>query len=175
MSAGAAQAPDMRPADACDAALLAGLHAACFVGEEAWDAPAMARLLALPGVAATIAISAQTSGEAPQPAGFVMWRQAADEAEIVTLCVLSSWRRAGTGRRLLDAAMTAAARAGARAMYLEAAADNRAAMALYAAAGFTECGRREGYYQRPEGPAADALVLVRRLPAETSIRSEDKI
>lgn len=45
-------------------------------------------------------------------------------------------------------------------MFLEVAADNDAARALYAKLGFVEAGRRHGYY----GDGADALVLRHSLP-----------
>jgi len=51
-------------------------------------------------------------------------------------------------------AMTAAAM-GASAIFLEVSTGNRAALALYARAGFTPIGRRPGYYS----DRSDALVL----------------
>ena len=47
--------------------------------------------------------------------------------------------------------------------FLEVAADNAAAQALYARAGFAESGRRRGYYRRPDGSGLDALVMQRAL------------
>ena len=53
--------------------------------------------------------------------------------------------------------------AGAEAMFLEVAADNAAAIALYAGAGgFVRVGARPGYYPRETG-AIDALVMRRDL------------
>jgi ribosomal-protein-alanine N-acetyltransferase len=63
------------------------------------------------------------------------------------------------GADLLAQGLVLAVAGGAERMFLEVAEDNAAARALYARAGFAEAGRRRGYYARPDGPAADALVL----------------
>jgi ribosomal-protein-alanine N-acetyltransferase len=128
------------------AAFLADLHAAATPGE-AWNATAFARILAMPG-AHVLA----------DDKGFVLFRLAADEAEIIMLAVLPEARRRGVGRQLVDAAATTVARLGARAMFLEVSAANGPARALYAAAGFTQVGARSRYY----ADGSDALVL--RLP-----------
>lgn len=133
------------PAGPEQAALLADIHAAAFPPTEAWDAAAIAALLATPGTAALL-----LGGE-----GMVLLRVAADEAEILTLAVRPEARRRGAGRALVSAAMAAATAAGAARMLLEVAEDNAAARALYAAAGFAPAGRRPRYY--PDG--RDALVL----------------
>lgn len=135
------------PAALVHAELLAGMHKICFA--DAWDADAMASLIAMPGAQGVIAVdgrSLRPAAEPPGPAGFVLWRAAAGEAEILTIAVLPPWRRAGLGRRLLDAASGASAAAGAEAMFLEAAADNTAALALYEKRGFQRVGLRKAYY-----------------------------
>lgn len=149
--------PRLTGAGSGDAARLAALHAACFA--EGWPAASIATLLDTPGTAGLVA----ECGAPPAAAGLVLWRVAADEAEILTLGVVPARRRGGLGRALLDAAETLAAAAGARRMFLEVAADNAAARALYARAGYAPAGRRPGYYARRGAPAADALVLARRL------------
>ena len=132
-----------------DPAPLAVLHAASF--PDAWNAKAIADLLATPG---TFAFSAD--------AGFVLARVAAGEAEILTLAVAPGARGKGLGRALLQAAIGRAHAMGAQTMFLEVGADNPAALALYAALGFTKVGDRKGYYQ-----GRDALVL--RLPLAGNI------
>jgi len=139
-------------AGARDAAALAALHAQAF--EPPWSEAEFAALLSGPGVEAVI-----------EPGlGFILVRTVADEAEILTLAVAPGARRRGLGRRLVEAAAELAAARGAASLFLEVAADNAAALALYAAAGFVSAGRRPGYYRRAEGPAADALILVRKIP-----------
>lgn len=127
------------------ATALAAIHAAAFAPVDRWDAAAITELLATPGVFALI-----------DPAGgCVLARLAADEAEILTLAVTPGQRRRGVARQLLIRTQATLAAAGARMVFLEVAADNGPALALYQAAGFVLCGRRPGYY--PSG--SDALVL----------------
>jgi ribosomal-protein-alanine N-acetyltransferase len=145
------------PASPDGAALLAALHEAAFPADP-WREPAMARLLAMPGAFALIAAQ---DGE---PAGFVLARVAADEAEIITLGVAPTHTRQGIGRSLLGAAAAEAAKRGATRLFLEVAATNHAACRLYAAGGFREAGRRRRYY--PDG--ADAVVLARTLSPPSS-------
>ncbi len=129
---------------------LAALHAAAF--DDPWDAPALRALLTASGVIALAAVD-----------GFILVRVVVDEAEILTLAVSPAARRRGLGRRLVEAGAGQAAVHGALSLFLEVAADNAAALALYKAAGFDPVGRRSGYYPRTSGPAADALVLKRPL------------
>jgi ribosomal-protein-alanine N-acetyltransferase len=97
------------------------------------------------------------------PRGFILGRALAGEAEILTLAVAPTHRRRGLGRALLEAAMGVCGTLGAETMFLEVAADNAAAIALYEAAGFAPAGRRKAYYARPGRAAVDALVLRREL------------
>ena len=148
------------PAGPAHAALLAALHQVAFAGPAVsgppWDAAAFASLLATPG---SFALVAET-GEGP--AGLVLARLAADEAEILTIGILPARRQGGLGRRLVEAAAAAARAAGAARLFLEVAESNQPARALYRAAGFQEVGRRRGYY-RLAGGAVDALLLARPL------------
>ena len=137
---------------AATAARLAGLHAGAFAAP--WDAAAFEALLGQAGVLAI---------ETPQ--GFILIRSVADEAEILTLAVDPAARRQGLGTRLVREGALASAARGATRLFLEVADDNHAALALYARAGFTEAGRRRGYYARPEGGRQDALILALNLPA----------
>ncbi|HST93062.1 MAG TPA: GNAT family N-acetyltransferase [Brevundimonas sp.] len=128
------------------AARLADLHAEAF--DAPWDPAAFDTLLGQPGVAAL-----ETTD------GFILIRTVAGEAEILTLAVRPAARRRGVGAGLLSQGVVLALAGGAQRLFLEVAEDNVAARALYARAGFTEAGRRRGYYARSGGPAADALVL----------------
>lgn len=129
---------------------LADLHAQAF--ESPWDAKAFADLLDQSGVLALEATD-----------GFVLIRIVADEAEILTLAVRPEARQAGLGLRLVEQACADAVSQGATRLFLEVAEDNVAARALYARAGFSEAGRRAGYYGRRDGSRVDALVLTKTL------------
>ncbi len=129
---------------------LAALHAACFTAPRPWSEAEFAALLDDP------LVFLLTEPEA----GFLLGRVVAGEAELLTLAVAPDLRRQGTGRRLVAGFLDEAARRGAESAFLEVAAPNAAARALYAAAGFAEVGRRRNYYRTPEGGAEDALILV---------------
>lgn len=137
----------IRPAEARDAARLSALHAAAI--DPPWSAESLRALVEDRAVAGLI-----------DEAGFILARVAADEAEILTLAVAPEARRKGVARALLTAVVETLGARGAKRLYLEVAADNAAARALYESAGFSEVGRRSGYY--PHG--ADALVLARAIP-----------
>jgi ribosomal-protein-alanine N-acetyltransferase len=134
-----------------DATLLAAIHATSFPPGAAWDAETLATLLSLDG---TFALRA---GEK----GFVLARQTLDEAEILTLAVDPAARRGGIGAALVSTALAAVGAAGAKAMFLEVAEANEAAIGLYAAAGFTRIGLRRDYY----APGSHALAMRRCLSA----------
>jgi len=97
-------------------------------------------------------------GRDEEPLGFVLLRTIAGEAEIISIGVRPEARRRGIGRRLLEAALAAAAAGGAERLFLEVAADNYQALGLYLSHDFTEVGRRPNYYQR-NGGGIMALVL----------------
>lgn len=131
---------------------LAALHARCFTVPRPWTEAEIAALLQSP---ATVLVG---DGEA-----FALGRVAADEAELLTIAVAPQLRRAGRGGALLSAFETAARSRGARHAFLEVAADNRPALALYRSHGYREVGRRPDYYAHPAGHPVDALVLRRDL------------
>jgi hypothetical protein len=96
----------LRPAGLADCEILAFLHASCFP-EEPWDAMALSQLLASPGMFALLACACPdkglasglaaglTTGVASEPAGFVLARAIAGEAEIVTIAVDPAHQGAG--------------------------------------------------------------------------------
>jgi ribosomal-protein-alanine N-acetyltransferase len=51
----------------------------------------------------------------------------------------------------------------ARRLFLEVAADNPAALTLYGKLGFARLSERQGYYARPDGRPATAIVMARDL------------
>lgn len=127
---------------------MAALHAECFTVPRPWNAQEFADILAAPGHVLT--------GDAD---GFALGRVAAGEAELLTIAVRPERRRAGLGRQLLTGFEHAATRAGAGEAFLEVAATNAAARALYDRAGYAQVGRRPGYFCMPDGSGIDALVL----------------
>lgn len=135
------------------AAEVAILHAQLF--NPAWSEDSIRTLLDHPASTAFIAFD----GRARETVGFVMGQLAADEAEILAIGVKASWQRHGLARRMIEGLARAIERAEAKRLFLEVAADNDAAMALYLGLGFTATGLRRGYYKRDNGSAIDALTL----------------
>ena len=137
---------------------LAAIHAAAFAGEgRPWSGSEFLALLGEPAVALRLAHSGHGGSFAAE--GFALYRAVADEAEFLTLAVLPEARRAG----LLAACEDGGRAAGAVRLFLEVAAGNLAARALYRRAGYRECGRRKGYYLRPDASRDDALVMEKAL------------
>ena len=96
--------------------------------------------------------------QAGQVVGYICWQQGGDEVDILYLWVAPAQRRHGVAQRLLQALVQHCQPRQVRAIFLEVAVDNPAALALYQRWGATPVSRRRGYYARPTG-AVDALVL----------------
>jgi ribosomal-protein-alanine N-acetyltransferase len=126
---------------------IADLHARCF--DRPWPEREFASLLHLPGVQGFLL---RQDGRS---AGFALLRQAADEAEILTIGIVPDARGEGAGRQVLAAAEAALTRSGAVRIFLEVSTANAAGRALYDRAGYSETGRRKAYY----ADGTDALVL----------------
>lgn len=132
------------------AGVIAALHGACFATP--WNEKSIIDMLAMPGTGGWI-----VGDTLETPRGFVLYRLAADEAEILTIGVVPEGRRQGFAEHLLQAASAKVGQQGGAMLFLEVAEDNHGARALYEKAGFTPAGRRRGYYVRPGGKI-DALI-----------------
>lgn len=93
------------------------------------------------------------------PDGLILGRVAADEAEVLTLCVRNACRRQGVAVRLLQSGIEKAAEMGATHLFLEVSEENEAARNLYQAVGFEQVARRRDYY----GNGLNALILKRNI------------
>jgi len=136
-----------------DAASLARLHAASF--DRPWSASDFRRFLQDGALGLVIRDGGAVTA-------FVLLRTVLDEAEVLTIATDPAHRGRGLAAALLAAAIEPLADAGVATLWLEVAADNAPALALYARAGFHETGRRRGYYPRRTG-AADALLMARAI------------
>jgi ribosomal-protein-alanine N-acetyltransferase len=87
----------------------------------------------------------------------------AGEAELLTVAVAPEARGRGLAQRLVSRFLYQARLRGAEVAFLEVAEDNAPARLVYSRAGFTETGRRRGYYRTSDGRAVDALVMQRVL------------
>lgn len=129
---------------------MAAIHTACFTTPRPWNAAEIASFLDSP-----------LCFLLHEPDGFLIGRVVAGEAELLTLAVDPKARQRGTGGRLVDRFLTEAQARGAESAFLEVSAQNLPAQSLYARKGFTQKGKRNGYYQLPDGKRLDALLLVR--------------
>jgi ribosomal-protein-alanine N-acetyltransferase len=144
----------VQPLGPLDLAVAAALHANCF--DDGWNEAAMAEILAMPGSFGALA----RIGD--EPVGVVIVLAVGPEAEILTLGILSKFRRRGVARRLLAWVADRLSDVGCQRLLLEVAEDNAAARALYAKLDFAQIARRPSYYRRRAGTAA-AIVLARVL------------
>lgn len=127
----------MTPAD------MAALHGRAFVNPRPWSQAEFVALLASP---LCFLIAEQD--------GFLIGRAVADEAELLTVAVAPEAQGRGIGAQLVARFLEQARVRGAKQAFLEVAADNAPALAVYRKLGFVEQGRRQGYYH-----GVDAIVM----------------
>ena len=143
-------------ARAADADTVARLHAAGFY--RGWTREEFAAYITGEGTPVYVACDARR-----QIAGFAMLRHLGDEVELITIAVDKKWRNKGVGLMLMRALFEALLMSPAKRMLLEVADDNVAALKLYGKLGFHKVGERKGYYPRPDGTPATAIVMARDL------------
>ncbi|MBV6634159.1 MAG: GNAT family N-acetyltransferase [Alphaproteobacteria bacterium] len=88
----------------------------------------------------------------------ILVQSVADRAEILLIATAANARRQGLGVALINHLATDAASKGCEQIMLEAAASNRAAIALYQRTGFTQTGLRPRYYGNE-----DAILMTRKI------------
>ncbi|MCE8512108.1 GNAT family N-acetyltransferase [Ruegeria pomeroyi] len=137
----------MTPAD------LARLHGRAFTQSRPWSEAEFATLLGNP-----------YNHLVGDNRCFALFQLIADEAELLTIATDPVYRRQGLARACMNEWQIQAAHAGATRALLDVADDNDPAIALYTACGYAPCGLRRGYYRRPSGETADAIVMERPLP-----------
>ena len=86
--------------------------------------------------------------------GFIVYRTTLDEAEIITIGVHPDTRRTGIGIALLGVMEADLKKNGVKHIFLEVAADNAPARALYEQNGFVQIGVRPRYYD-----GVDAIMM----------------
>lgn len=86
--------------------------------------------------------------------GFIVYRAVADEAEIITIGVAPDARRTGIAAAMLGIIEGDLKKRGVKHIFLEVAADNAPARALYEQTGFVQVGVRPKYYD-----GVDAIMM----------------
>lgn len=134
-------------AGTAEASRVAALHRACFA--EGWDTSSIARLISGPGGFTLIACDGR------RDIGFALLQCVPPESELLSIGVVPESRRDGIGRALLARAAGDLLAVGAETMFLDVAADNQPAIALYRSRGFGDMSRRARYYR----DGVDAIVM----------------
>ena len=154
------RAPDVKPqatkisfsiVGPAAAKLLSEIHGESF--EARWGETVFSGMLGSPGTQA-ILVSNQNN-----PMGFALFRKAADEAEILTICTRPAFRRKGHGKLLVQHLESLLKKDDVKSLFIEVAISNHAALALYASCGFERAGTRKNYYKRGDGSHEDALIM----------------
>ena len=148
----------VRTALAEDAAMIAAVHGEAFA--HGWSDGEIEALMRQDNVAALAAEYCNAFGHR-SAAGFVLFRSAADEAEILTIAVNQASRRRGVGRALMEETIRRLYSERIGSLFLEVDSGNGAAIALYEALDFTPVDGRSGDYAKGANAARGALVMRR--------------
>jgi ribosomal-protein-alanine N-acetyltransferase len=149
-----------RRGEVSDCVALAEIHGSAF--RRGWSDAEFEALLLQPGVHALVGQYRNALGRRIS-AGFILYRLAADEAEILSVAVVPECRRRGIGKALLEDTLRHVYREGARSIHLEVEDSNLAAIGLYRGVEFRESSRRAGYYTEGRETPGGALVMLRQL------------
>jgi len=152
----------LRLATEADLAAIMELEKASF-GNDSWSRPTMRAELMAPHTTYLVAYQDE------KIVGYAGLSKVASSssADIQTIAVSDSHRRAGIGRELMQMLIKHASKLLATEVYLEVREDKPAPQKLYEQLGFERIDRRENYYQ-PDGVAA----IVMRLAISTKAKSE---
>jgi ribosomal-protein-alanine N-acetyltransferase len=120
-----------------------------------WSRSAWGRVLD-PGAARRRVVMVAEDRESGAVLGFAVAALAVSEGELEAVAVAPEWQHRGMARRLFAGLTDELRRAEVWEVFLEVRASNCSALRLYASVGFTETGRRPGYYADPE---EDAVLM----------------
>jgi ribosomal-protein-alanine N-acetyltransferase len=149
----------IRLASLADLDLIVAFEAGVFA-DDAWSPRSLEAEFDQVGYSRQILV-AESGGDV---VGYAVLMFAGGSGDLSRIAVDPSFRRQGIARRLLDEVIDLAHRLELDALLLEVAADNEAALALYAEEGFVEVDRRPRYY----ADARDAIVMRRSVGADAT-------
>jgi len=92
-------------------------------------------------------------------AGYFLVMYAVDEAHLLDVAVCGARHGTGLGRFLLDRIAARSREKGMASILLEVRPSNERALQVYERYGYTQIGRRKGYYPAHEGKREDAIVM----------------
>ncbi|KAG1650047.1 Ferric uptake regulation protein [Nymphon striatum] len=149
---------------------MADIHATTF--KPAWTDGEFADLLNNDNIGGIALVEQASNGGAM--VGFALIREAADEAEVLTIAVKPNWQKQGVGRRLMDIALSNLDLNGIETLFLEVDSNNKNATALYQRIGFEQVAIRKNYYSLEDGVKSNALVM-RHKVSENSDKSLEEL
>ncbi|MEP3277552.1 MAG: ribosomal protein S18-alanine N-acetyltransferase [Stappiaceae bacterium] len=139
-----------------DAVAMSNMHADAFA--HVWSSDEISALLASDAVHALVIRRPNPYGTRAL-LGFVIYRNAADEAEILTIAIDKRKRRKGLGQQLMEEVSRRLYADRIDHLFLEVDADNLPALTLYQKLGFAKVGERQAYYTSGEKGAGTALIM----------------
>lgn len=131
-----------------DAAAIAEMEHQIF--SDAWSEKSVLETIENPG---TICLAAEKSGKI---IGYFLVYTAAGEAEIARIAVLEEQRKKGVGTKLLEALDTVCRENQINKVLLDVRESNTKARTFYEKYGFSEDGKRKGFYEEPK---EDAILM----------------
>ena len=147
---GGASELSLRAAAESDLDAIWGIESSVF-GAEAWSREMMREELTAPHRSYLALVDGSDA-----VLGYAGLLAVGTEGDVQTIAVSPGARGEGHGRRLMNALLDEAERAGVREVFLEVRADNPVAQTLYRSLGFEALGVRPRYYQ-PDG--VDAVIM----------------
>lgn len=82
-----------------------------------------------------------------------------DDCEIMNIAVSQSFRKKGVASAILESLVSHAVQKGCSTITLEVAVDNESAIALYKKFGFSEVGKRKGFYRSIDASVMQKSIL----------------
>ncbi len=147
---------EIAPMEAKDCAAVSTLHGQRF--SRAWSDGEFHALLSQDTVLGLVAYR-QSRLTGQSLAGFVLAREVAGEAEILSIAVSAKLGGQGIGWRLMQTAIQEIRQRGGETIFLEVDEGNVPAIALYKRLRFSKVAERKAYYKDAEGRSSTALVM----------------
>ncbi len=149
----------IRPGTPADREVLICLERDAF-GAHAWSGEEIGNSFAQPFVYTLFAMRGSAEdGVGRTPGGYLVWRQIADEAEIMSIGVSPAQQRCGLAKALLAELEAQTKTLNLRRIILEVRKQNEPALALYLGYGYHHIGQRKNYYR----DGSDGIVLAKLL------------
>ena len=124
--------------------------------QDAWDYQALTDLLAQASISLLVVANKN------EVVGYCLYQVMFEQAEILRIGTHPEHQRQGIASQLFVRLNEQLQQQQIESLLLEVRADNVAAIALYQQQGFRVIHQRQGYYQQPQQPAIDALIMQRQ-------------